>query len=154
MSSIPRSRDREAGPPVTSSLDIQRHNLTLGFGNMISRPATRSRLLEQPEPATREDPSGLALRCTHGRLRGAEGGFPQRFPPSRRGHLSFIVIPTAGGEASIATTAKPRIKVAGGGRPDGIQRGRPRLYEYGYDTLGVGARNGPWERTCRYLVNC
>jgi hypothetical protein len=41
--------------------------------------------------------------------------------------------------------AQPRIEAAGGERPCGIRRGRPRLYEYGYDTLWVGARIGPWD---------
>jgi hypothetical protein len=96
---------------------------------------------------TREDPSDLALRGTHGRLQGAEEGFPQRFPSTRRGHLSFthLYSHTHRRWGSIAAAAQPRIEAAGGRRPYGIRKGRPRMYEYGYDTLWVEARNGPWD---------
>ena len=60
-------------------------------------------------------------------------GFPhlvKKFIPS---HL-IPIIPTAGGEVSVAA-AHAVDRVRPGGQGDWIKRGRPRLYEYGYDIL-------------------
>jgi len=74
------------------------------------------------------------------------GGFPRGFSCQVKdlspSHI-FIVIPTAGGKAS--QPRHSRGSSPPGGRPNGIRRGRPRMYEYGYDTLWVGARIGSWD---------
>ncbi len=107
------------GPPVTSSLDIQRLNLTLRFGNMMSKPATINQLQEQQEEATREDHVDLRCQRSLGALANAEEGFPQRFPSSRRGSRSFTPFFThthlRWGSIDSRGTAADRSRWKGGG---------------------------------------
>ncbi len=75
---------------------------------------------DQPEPASREDIDDFRHRCTHGRLRGARGGFFSAVPrpPPPRGGLRPFASPSSHRTnrmwAASAAAAQPQIATEGG----------------------------------------
>ena len=77
-----------------------------------------SRLQEQQEPAAREDREDFATDAPRGDCEAPEGGFSQRFPPSRGGlrtSASSFSHRTNRRWAASAAAAQPRIEAAEGG---------------------------------------
>jgi hypothetical protein len=74
---IPWTRDREAGHPPCHRLLRLSRPLMPDPGPVFNDAKANDDKgpQEQPEPATREDRDDFRHRRTHGRLRGARGGF-------------------------------------------------------------------------------
>jgi hypothetical protein len=137
---LPDRGDRKATPPDHVAARVSSYiSLTLGIPAKDSRPATTRDLMSSKWRSQQEKISSIfADGAPHGRLRGAKGGFPQRFPPSRRGPRSFTSFRNH--------THHKWGSIVGRGKT--VDRDRPGGRSYGISRFSTAGSTSTGTKTC------